>query len=181
MSDIAPIPVPLRVAPTPDFNIKIETKDKTEDIRPRLISLKLTDNRGLEVDQLDLVLDDSDGQLVMPPFGAKVVLEIGWKGQPLANKGSYIIDQVTYQGAPDTITVVARSADFSGSLDVKITDSYPDMTVGEVVEKIAKRNGLTSDVRPEIAKKRLSISIRRRKRTARSLPGWLCWLALWRR
>ena len=140
MSDIVPIPVPLRVAPTPDFNIKIETKDKTEDIRPRLISLKLTDNRGLEVDQLDLVLDDSDGQLVMPPFGAKVVLEIGWKGQPLANKGSYIIDQVTYQGAPDTITVVARSADFSGSLDVKITDSYPDMTVGEVVEKIAKLN-----------------------------------------
>ncbi|PWK98445.1 hypothetical protein C7431_103210 [Pantoea allii] len=155
MSDIVPIPVPLRVAPTPDFNIQIETKDKTEDIRPRLISLKLTDNRGLEVDQLDLVLDDSDGQLVMPPFGAKVVLEIGWKGQPLANKGSYIIDQVTYQGAPDTITVVARSADFSGSLDVKITDSYPDMTVGEAVEKIAKRNGLTSDVRPEIAKKKI--------------------------
>ncbi|MGG6100405.1 contractile injection system protein, VgrG/Pvc8 family [Pantoea allii] len=155
MSDIVPIPVPLRVAPTPDFNIKIETKDKTEDIRPRLISLKLTDNRGLEVDQLDLVLDDSDGQLVMPPFGAKVVLDIGWKGQPLANKGSYIIDQVTYQGAPDTITVVARSADFSGSLDVKITDSYPDMTVGEVVEKIAKRNGLTSDVRPEIDKKKI--------------------------
>ncbi|PQL06864.1 contractile injection system protein, VgrG/Pvc8 family [Pantoea ananatis] len=155
MSDIVPIPVPLHVAPTPDFTIKIETKDKTEDIRPRLISLKLTDNRGLEVDQLDLVLDDSDGQLVMPPFGAKVVLEIGWKGQPLADKGSYIIDQVTYQGAPDTITVVARSADFSGSLDVKITDSYPDMTVGEVVDKIAKRNGLTSDVRPEIARKKI--------------------------
>ncbi len=33
MSDIVPIPVPLRVAPTPDFTIKIETKDKTEDIR----------------------------------------------------------------------------------------------------------------------------------------------------
>ncbi|WP_233516619.1 contractile injection system protein, VgrG/Pvc8 family [Pantoea ananatis] len=155
MSDIVPIPVPLCVAPTPDFTIKIETKDKTEDIRPRLVSLKLTDNRGLEVDQLDLVLDDSDGQLVMPPFGAKIVLEIGWKGQPLADKGSYIIDQVTYQGAPDTITVVARSADFSGSLDVKITDSYPDMTVGEVVDKIAKRNGLTSDVRPEIARKKI--------------------------
>ncbi|PZD61120.1 hypothetical protein ARC310_13255 [Pantoea ananatis] len=155
MSDIVPIPVPLHVAPTPDFTIKIETKDKTEDIRPRLVSLKLTDNRGLEVDQLDLVLDDSDGQLVMPPFGAKIVLEIGWKGQPLADKGSYIIDQVTYQGAPDTIKVVARSADFSGSLDVKITDSYPDMTVGDVVDKIAKRNGLTSDVRPEIARKKI--------------------------
>ncbi|WP_246875980.1 contractile injection system protein, VgrG/Pvc8 family, partial [Pantoea ananatis] len=76
-------------------------------------------------------------------------------GQPLADKGSYIIDQVTYQGAPDTITVVARSADFSGSLDVKITDSYPDMTVGDVVDKIAKRNGLTSDVRPEIARKKI--------------------------
>lgn len=155
MSDIAQIPVPLRVAPTPDFTIKIETKDKTENIRPRLISLKLTDNRGLQADQLDLTLDDSDGQLVMPPFGAKVALEIGWKGQPLANKGTYIIDQVTYQGAPDTIKVVARSADFSGTLDVKVTDSYPDMTIGEVVEKIAKRNGLTSDVRPEIAKKKI--------------------------
>lgn len=33
------------------------------------MSLTLTDNRGFEADQLDLELDDADGQIVLPRRG----------------------------------------------------------------------------------------------------------------
>ena len=47
----------------PDFMLSVNSKDVTANIRDRLISLTLTDNRGFEADQLDLELDDADGLL----------------------------------------------------------------------------------------------------------------------
>ncbi|WP_427854682.1 hypothetical protein, partial [Salmonella sp. CQ24WZ0581SAL] len=32
----------------------------------RLMSMTLTDNRGFEADQLDIELNDADGQIVLP-------------------------------------------------------------------------------------------------------------------
>ena len=57
---------------TPAFKVQITTKDKkqqdiTQVISSRLISLSLTDNRGLEADTLDLELSDHDGKLALPP------------------------------------------------------------------------------------------------------------------
>ena len=50
----------------PDFMLSVNAKDVTANIRNRLISLTLIDNRGFEADQLDLELDDADGLLAMP-------------------------------------------------------------------------------------------------------------------
>ncbi|EFJ8196132.1 phage late control D family protein, partial [Escherichia coli] len=54
----------------------------------RLMSLSLTDNRGFEADQLTITLDDADGQLQLPPRGARLTVLIGWKGEPLTEKGT---------------------------------------------------------------------------------------------
>ena len=64
----------------PAFNITIEGKDVTTALDARLMSLTLTDNRGFEADQLDLELDDADGQIVLPRRGAVIRLALGWKG-----------------------------------------------------------------------------------------------------
>ena len=65
---------------TPGFSITIEGKDVTTVLDARLVSLTLTDNRGFEADQLDLELDDSDGQIVLPRRGAIIQFALGWKG-----------------------------------------------------------------------------------------------------
>ena len=72
---------------TPGFNIVIEGKDVTTVLDARLMSLTLMDNRGFEADQLDLELDDSDGQIVLPRRGAIIQFALGWKGQPVFRKG----------------------------------------------------------------------------------------------
>jgi phage protein D len=141
---ITGLSLPAGAEVTPDFMLNLDQKDITHSIRSRLISLSLTDNRGFEADQLDIELDDADGQLAMPERGAVISLFLGWKGAALVGKGSFTVDEVEHHGAPDTLTVRARSADFRGSLNSRRALSYHDTTLGEVVKQVAERNNLTA-------------------------------------
>ncbi|MFR0654733.1 phage late control D family protein [Pantoea sp. SIMBA_079] len=142
MTGISSLPVQMGARLAPDFQLRVNAKDITTSIRDRLISLTLTDNRGFEADQLDIELDDADGQLAMPARGAEVSLFLGWKGQALTGKGSFTVDEVEHHGAPDTMTIRARSADFRGSLNSRREVSYHDTTLGQIVSQIAARNKL---------------------------------------
>lgn len=135
----------------PAFMLTMGGKDITQNISPRLLSLSLVDNRGFEADQLDIELDDADGQVMMPVRGAVLSLLLGWQGQPLVNKGTFTVDEVEHRGAPDTLTIRARSADFRGTLNSRREESYHDTTLGAVLEKIAARNKLTASVAEGLA------------------------------
>lgn len=136
---------------TPDFMLMLDSKDITGNISNRLMSLTMTDNRGFEADQLDIELDDADGLVELPLRGAVLTLYLGWKGFALIGKGSFTVDEVEHHGAPDTVTIRARSADFRGTLNSRREESWHDKTLGEIVAAIAARNTLTSSVIPELA------------------------------
>lgn len=140
-----------RYSPRPAFSIQIEGKQLTA-LDDRLISLSLTDNRGFEADTLDLTLDDSDGQIVMPSRGAKISVLLGWDNDPLVFKGLYTVDEVAHRGPPDQLTISARSADFRDTFNVKREYSWHDITVGDVVASIASRYDLRAGVSEELAK-----------------------------
>lgn len=136
---------------TPAYKLELESKDITGNISDRLMSMTLTDNRGFEADQLDIELDDADGKVILPVRGAVLKLSIGWKGEQLVDKGSFTVDEVEHRGAPDTVTIRARSADFRGSLNSRREESWHDTTLGAVVTAIAVRNKLTASVAPDLA------------------------------
>lgn len=127
---------------SPAFSIVIEGKDVTTVLDTRLMSLTLTDNRGFEADQLDLELDDADGLIALPRRGAVIQLALGWKGQPLFPKGAFTVDEIEHSGAPDRLTIRARSADFRETLNTRREKSWHQTTVGEVVKEIAARHKL---------------------------------------
>jgi phage protein D len=139
---ITGLPVQAGAQIQPDFLLTVNAKDITANIRDRLISLTLTDNRGFDADQLDLELDDADGQLAMPVRGAVIKLYLGWKGQALIGKGEFTVDEVEHHGAPDTMVIRARSVDFRGTLNSRREVSYHDTNLGKVVTQIAERNSL---------------------------------------
>ncbi|CQD74050.1 gene D protein [Yersinia intermedia] len=128
---------------SPDYQVRLNAEDITRDISPRLINLALADNRGFEADQLDIELDDADGQLHMPPRGAVLSVFLGWKGETLIGKGDFTVDEVEHRGAPDTLTIRARSADYRGTLNSRRDNSYHGITLGEIVGQVARRNNLT--------------------------------------
>lgn len=130
----------------PAFMLKLDNDDITQDFSDRLISLTMTDNRGFEADQLDIVLDDTDGQMAMPPRGATLTLWLGWQGAALIKKGMFTVDEIEHRGAPDTLTIRGRSADFRGTLNSRREQSWHETTLGQIVETIAARNKLTASV-----------------------------------
>lgn len=127
----------------PDYAITVDGVDKSGGIKKRLMSLTLTDNRGFEADQLDIELDDSDGQLVLPRRGAKIAVALGWQGSALIDKGVFTVDEIEHSGAPDKLTIRARSADFRETLNVRRDQSYHKTTIGGIIKIIAERNKLT--------------------------------------
>lgn len=140
----------------PDYRVEVDGRDITPVLRagrpgnaarPRLISLGLTDKRGSEADQLDLVIDDSDGGVDLPPTGATIRVSLGWKSGPdvtpgLIDMGTYIVDDVGHSGPPDQITVRARAADFTGAMRVRRERSWRGTTLGAIVADVAKAHGL---------------------------------------
>ncbi|EFD0690953.1 hypothetical protein P835_01370 [Citrobacter portucalensis] len=133
-----------RVAPA--YMLTLDGEDITQNFSDRLIGLTMTDNRGFEADQLDIALDDTDGLVELPPRGASLTLWLGWQGFALVNKGSFTVDEIEHRGAPDTLTIRGRSADFRGSLNSRREQSWHDTILGVIVETIAQRNKLTASV-----------------------------------
>ncbi|TCL03728.1 hypothetical protein EZJ58_1807 [Sodalis ligni] len=135
----------------PDFRLTIDEKDITGNLRPRLLSLTLTDNRGLEADQLDIELDDADGQIHLPGRGAIIKVFLGWQGEALIGKGSFTVDEIEHRGAPNILTIRGRSADFRGSLNSRREASYHETTLGEIINQIAARHNLEPVVSDALA------------------------------
>jgi len=136
----------------PAFRLTLEGADITQKLEKRLLSLTLTDNRGFEADQLDIELDDADGQLQLPRRGVLLELALGWQGEVLFPKGSYTVDEIEHTGTPDRLVLRARSADFRQTLNIKREKSWHKTTVGEMVKDIAARHRLEVALGEDVAK-----------------------------
>lgn len=132
--------------PVPAFRLTVDGSDLAQLISPRLMSLELTDNRGIEADQLSITLSDHDGLLVIPPKGAILRLWLGWSDTGLVDKGTYTVDETEHSGAPDVLSIRARSADLRKGLKTKRERSWSNTTLGEVLGAIASDNGLKATI-----------------------------------
>lgn len=129
------------------FSLVVAGKDLSGTVRPRLISLTLNEKRGTNADELELVIDDADGKMEIPPAGAVIALQLGWRdltdrGETrLIDKGQFKVDRRRHSGAPDRITISAKSADFTRAFRQRRTSTWSKTTLGSVLEDIAGRNG----------------------------------------
>ncbi|QDC38392.1 contractile injection system protein, VgrG/Pvc8 family [Sphingobium fuliginis] len=145
-----------RIINIPDWRVTLDGKDLTDKMRPRLVSLSLSEKRGDEADQLDIVLDDSDGMLAIPKEGAALQIQLGWKqGRDvtvgLVDKGSFKVDDVSHTGPPDQVRIRARAADFTSAIRNRREQSWKNTTLGAVLKDIAGRNGLTLKVAADLS------------------------------
>lgn len=159
--------------PTPAFTVTLDGKDLTSKVEPRLISLTITECRGGEADTLDLVLDDSDGLLAIPPRGAVLAVSIGWEGEALVDKGTFTVDETEHSGAPDVITVRGRAASMTKAMGERQEKSWHQQTLGAIVKAIAAKHKL----KPVVGDALASISIPHIDQTHESDMSFLTRLA----
>lgn len=156
----------------PAFNVLMGGKALTV-LDEKLISLELTDNRGFNADELTISVDDSQGDIELPPRGAELSVSLGWQGEPLIYKGIYVVDEVSHSGPPDRIDITARSADFRDEFNVKREVSWHDVTVERVVSAIAHRYKL----KPIISEQLMSAEIDHADQTQESDMSFLTRMA----
>ncbi|MEN3749051.1 contractile injection system protein, VgrG/Pvc8 family [Sphingomonas sp. HF-S3] len=138
----------------PDFRVIVGGEDVSSGVRPRLKSLRISEKRGGEADQLDLVLDDSDGAMALPRKGMMVQVRLGWKqgryaSLGLVDKGSFKIDEVEWNDGE--ISLRGRSADQTSNFRIRKERSWRATTLGAIVGEIAAGNGWEARVAPELA------------------------------
>jgi phage protein D len=142
--------------PRAAWRVTLDGEDLTATLAPRLLSLRLSEKLGEEADSLEIVVHDTDGAFVPPRQGARIAVWLGWSrgtGVPigLVDKGSFVVDELTWSGPPDRVTITAHSADFKGSYRTRKTRSWVGQTLGAIIIKIAADNALTPACHPDLA------------------------------
>lgn len=153
----------------PDFKVTLDGVDLTDRIRPRLVSLRLSEKRGGDADQLEIVVDDSDGMLALPRAGATLAVQLGWRAGSdvtvgLVDKGRFTVDEIEHSGPPNAVSIRAHAADFTSAIATRRDKSWHDTTLGAIVREIAGRNQLTARCAPALA----SIAIKAMAQTSES-------------
>ncbi|WP_207003913.1 phage late control D family protein [Trinickia mobilis] len=141
-----------RTQPQADYRITLDGRDLSRLIAPSLISLSLSESRAEESDMLDIVLDDSQNTFAIPKRGANIKVSIGWVGEPLVEKGTFTVDEVEHSGAPDIITIRARSASMTNAMHERREQSWHGQTIGSIVRAIAGRHSLKATIAETLAK-----------------------------
>jgi hypothetical protein len=139
----------------PLFQILANDKDITAKINNRLISITVTDERGLQSDSVNIELDDRDNKLALLPTGAELKIHLG----KLSNDnviqyvymGKHIVDEIELYGPPETYQINAKAADMRKSLKQQKTRAWQDITMGDLVSKIAHEHGLKPNVDATLA------------------------------
>lgn len=141
-----------RVQPQADYRVTLDGRDLSRLIAPSFISLSLSESRAEESDTVEIVLDDSRNTFAIPNRGANINLSIGWVGKPLVDKGTFTVDEVEHSGAPDIITIRARSASMTNTMHERREQSWHGQTLGSIVRAIAGRHSLKAAVAETLAR-----------------------------
>lgn len=144
------------IMPFAAWQVTLDGQDLTEAMKPILKELTLTEKRGEEADSLDITLGDENGALALPPPTATLSVALGWsKGTGVAaglvDKGSFRVDELSWNGPPDIVTLTARAADLTSELRKRRDENWVAQSLSAIVGKIAKRHGLTPKVHQLLA------------------------------
>lgn len=151
------------VQPFAAWRVTLDGEDITARFNPRLISLRLSEKLGESADQLEIVLADPDGKLALPKPDARLSVALGWaRGTGvtpgLVAKGSFKVDELSWDGPPDKVTIRARSADLKDSFRTRKSKIWKDTTLGAIIGQIAGNNGLTPRCHPDLAGKTVTLA-----------------------
>ena len=135
----------------PVVKVVVGGTDVTRRLESHLSSMTLVACREDHADQLELEIEDTAGRIAMPRKGVSIEVSLGFDASGMCLQGSYVVDEVEHRGAPDTITVRARSARLAGPLATRKERSWSNTTVGHLVKVIAGEHGLTPRVSDKLA------------------------------
>ena len=127
------------------YQIIADNVDVTQKFLDRLVRLTIIDEAGHKSDTAEIEVDDRDHLVSLPQTGAILKIALGFVGN-LVELGTYVVDEVSGEIAPATLMISAKAADMMGSIKARKTRSWHDVTVNDIVDKIAGEHGLKPQI-----------------------------------
>lgn len=132
--------------PRPLWKLTYRGKDITAKVQPHVLSCSYTDNLDGEADEVEVVIEDIEQRWKkagLPEKGDALALVLGYAGGGMLDAGEFQVDEVEYNGLPDTVTIKAVAAAVKPSLRTERSAAYENSTLKSVAQKVAGRHGLT--------------------------------------
>jgi phage protein D len=130
---------------SPSFEVLYAGKDITTDISAHLISVSYSDRTEGESDEVEIVVEDTDGKWMnewYPEKGDRINLSVGYDGNML-DCGEFTIDELELDGPPRTLTIRALAAGINSPLRSKRSSAHESQSLRQIAEAVAARQGLT--------------------------------------
>ncbi|SHE79641.1 hypothetical protein SAMN05444339_10288 [Loktanella atrilutea] len=134
----------------PQIIITVDGKPVSGVFTERLMSVTVMDEEGLSADRVELELAD-DPPAELPKPGAIISVQMGYAGSGAAFMGEFIAEEIEIRVLPYALRITGKSADLGGDTKDQKERHFDDITLGDLVKKIASEGGLKSSVAPEIA------------------------------
>jgi len=131
----------------PSYQVTANGSDVTQAVLARLMELRVTDGGGDDTDLAEIKLSDGAPSLALPATGAQVEIWLGYDGTN-TRMGIYLIDSVNRKGPPPEMTIRGHSAPYLdaqgfGAIQSKRSQSYDGLTIAQLVNTIANRQGMS--------------------------------------
>ena len=127
---------------------RIEVAGSLIDFGQDLESITYTDKRGLEADDVEIVVIDADGRYELPSTG--VTINVSFGDDLEAVEVLAVVDEVSHDGPPDKITIRGRAANLRAEFLAVRSQSFDDTTLGAILEQIAARHSVTLAISEEL-------------------------------
>jgi uncharacterized protein len=136
---------------TPVYQILANSRDITEKIADRLLSLVITDEAGIKSDTVEIRLDDRDNALELPQTGAELDVSIGYQETGLVKIGLYTVDEISLSGPVRSMVIRGKAANMPKAIKAPNTRPWDDVTIADLVSSIAGEYGLVPRVGSELS------------------------------
>lgn len=132
-----------------DWQVTVDGKDVTDQMRPYLIDITVTDQDGQASDSCSITLDDEGGQLKLPRVGQMV--EVAAKGAQLFGGPIESVRSNGNRSGGRVLRVSAKGFDTQGKAKEPQRLYRDDATLDDFLSAIGDHAGLTMNVDPALA------------------------------
>lgn len=139
---------------TAAIKIEHEQRDVTDNWRPYIKSLSITDARGRLSDTCRVVLNDSKQNLALIDTKSWLNIYAGYVND-VRHFGSYQCNNIVLDEVAGTYTITATAADFRQSLMAPASATYEGETVTSLTMSIAQKHGYQAKIHPSLSNQAL--------------------------